>query len=158
MTFNNCQIISHNRSSLYSGIYLQQFIPVLFLLSRIKFLIEKIILDMLSVFFNSIRCKTRCVASLLCNISYLTSVTAYTCHIWLYFIIMKRIGDVEENSGPQYNSFQSFSIVQGNLNSLCTHNFIKFSFPKLTLRLNKVAFNVSLKLFWIVVFYLMMLI
>ena len=36
------------------------------------------------------------IASLLCNILYLTSVTLYTCHIWLYFIIIKRSGDVEK--------------------------------------------------------------
>ena len=130
------------------------------LFSSTKFLNEKIILDLLSVFVNSIRSSTRCVASFLSNILYLTSITVNTCHIWLYFIIIKRSGDVEveENPGPQYNSFQSFSIIHWKLNSVCAHNFIKLSFLQTTLRIINVIFHVSLKLFWIVVFYLMMLI
>ena len=123
----NRKIISHNRSKLYSGINLLQSLPVYLLLSYIKFLIEKIILDLLSVFVNSIRFNTRYVASLLCNILYLTSVTVYTYLIWLYFIIIKQSGDIKENSGPLYNSCQSFSIFHWNLNSTYAQNFVKLS-------------------------------
>ena len=42
-------------------------------------------------------------------------------------IIIKRNGDAEESTGPQYNSYQSFSIFHWNLNSICAHNFIKLS-------------------------------
>ena len=296
--FSNREIISHNRSNLYSGINLQQSLPVIWLLSFIKFLIEKIILDLLSVFVNIIRfntryvasvlcntryvasvlcntryvasvlcntryvasvlcntryvasvlcntryvasvlcntryvasvlcntryvasvlcntryvasvlcntryvasvlcntryvasvlcntryvasvlcntryvasvlcntryvasvlCNTRYVASVLCNTRYvasvlcnslcLTSVTEYTCHIWLHFIIINRSGDVEENPGPHYNSCQSFSILYWNPNSIFAHNFIKLSLFCACLS----------ETFWIVVFYQMMLI
>ena len=146
--FNNCEIISHNRSNPYSGINLQQFLPILLFLSRIKFLIEKIILDLLSVFVNSIRFNTRYVVSLLCNSQCLTSVTEYTYYVWLYFIIIKRRGVVEENPGSQYNSCQRFSVFYWNLNSICAHNFIKLA----------LLLVVSQKRFWVVVFYLMMLI
>ena len=105
--FNNREIFSHNRPNL--------------------FLIEKIILVLLSVFVNSIRFITRYVSSLLCNILYLTSIIVYTYHIWLYFIIIKRSGDLEENPGPHYNSCQSFSIFHWSLNSICANNFIKLS-------------------------------
>ena len=88
--FNNREIVSHKRSNLRSGINLQQFLQVLLFLSCIKLLIEKIILNLFSVFVNSIRANTIYVASLLCNILYLISVTVYTYHIWLYFIIIKR--------------------------------------------------------------------
>ena len=56
---------------------------------------------------------------------YLTSVTTYTYHVWLYFIIINQGCDVEENPGPHYNSCQSFSIFHWNLNSNCAHNVIK---------------------------------
>ena len=88
--FNNRDIVSHKRSNLRSGINLQQFLQVLLFLSCIKLLIEKIILNLFSVFVNSIRANTIYVASLLCSILYLISVTVYTYHIWLYFIIIKR--------------------------------------------------------------------
>ena len=111
---NNREIISCNRSNLYSGINLQQFLPVHLLLSSIKFLFEKIILDLLSVFVNSIQFNTLYFASVLCNILYLTSVTVYLTsvtvyvlnvliyvlyfyHIWLYFITIKQKGDAEKH-------------------------------------------------------------
>ena len=148
--FNNREIISYNRSNLYSGINLQQFHPVLLILFWIKFLIEKIILVLFSIFVSSIRFNTRYVASLPSNVLYVTSVTAYTYHIRLYFIIIKQSGDVKENPGPQYNSCQSFPIFSWNLNNICAYNFIKLPFLH--------VYIVSLKLFWIAIFYLMMLI
>ena len=97
------------------------------LLSCIKFFIETIILDLLCEFLNSIRFDTRYVASLLCSTLYPTSVTVYTYHIWLCFIIIKRSGNVKENPGPQYNSCQNFSVFHWNLNNICAYNFIKLS-------------------------------
>ena len=99
-------------------------------------LIEKIVLDFLSVFIKSTRFNTRYVASLLCNILYLTSLTIYTCHIWLYFMIIKQSGDVGGNPGPQYNSCQSFSMFHWNLNSICAHTFIKLSLPRVYITAN----------------------
>ena len=48
-------------------------------------------------------------------------------HIWLYLIIFDRSGDVEKNSEPKPNSYQSFSICHWNLNSSSAHNFLKLS-------------------------------
>ena len=81
--FYNREIISHNRSNLYSSINLQQFLQVLLLWSYIKFLIEKVILDLLSVFVSSIRFNTRYVTSLFYRILYLTSANVYSVVKWL---------------------------------------------------------------------------
>ena len=51
-------------------------------------------------------------------------------HIWLYLILTKRRGDIEQNPGPKSNSSQSFSICHWNLNSNSAQNFIKISLLK----------------------------
>ena len=51
----------------------------------------------------------------------------YVYHIWLCFKIIKRRGDIEENSGPKCNSNQSFFICHPNPNSITAHNCFKIS-------------------------------
>ena len=48
-------------------------------------------------------------------------------YVWLYLILTKRSGDIEQNPGPKSNSCQNFSICHWNLNIIFAHNFIKIS-------------------------------
>ena len=50
--------------------------------------------------------------------------------MWLYLILTKRSGDIEQNPGPKSNSCQRFSICHWNLTSVSAHNFIKISLLK----------------------------
>ena len=58
-------------------------------------------------------------------------------HIWLYLIIFDRSGDVEKNSEPKPNSYQSFSICHWNLNSSSMHNFLKLSLLRAYITVHK---------------------
>ena len=51
-------------------------------------------------------------------------------HTWLYLILTKRSGDIEQNHRPKSNSSQSFSICHWNHNSISAHNLIKVSLLK----------------------------
>ena len=51
----------------------------------------------------------------------------YLRYIWLYSILVKLSGDVEENPGPKPKPCQSFSICHWNVNSVSAHNFSKVS-------------------------------
>ena len=46
-------------------------------------------------------------------------------HFWIFKIVLKLSGDIEENLGPKPSSSQSF--CQWNLNSISAHNYIKLS-------------------------------
>ena len=67
---------------------------------------------------------------LLLRFLHIYTLATYVFHIWLYLILTKRSGDIDQNSGPKSNSSQSFSISHWNLNSISTHNFIKISLLK----------------------------
>ena len=67
---------------------------------------------------------------LLLRIFHICALATYVFHIWLYLILTKRSGDIEQNPGPKSNSSQSFSICHWNLNSISAHNFIKISLLK----------------------------
>ena len=67
---------------------------------------------------------------LLLRILHIYALATYVFHIWLYLILTKRSGDIEQNPGPRSNSFKSFSICQWNLNSISAHNVIKISLLK----------------------------
>ena len=54
----------------------------------------------------------------------------YLFHVWLYLILTKRSGDIEQSPGPKSNSFQSFSICHWKRNSISAHNLIKISLLK----------------------------
>ena len=51
----------------------------------------------------------------------------YLRYIWLYSILVKLSGDVEENPSPKPSPCQSFSIYHWNVNSVSAHNFRKVS-------------------------------
>ena len=54
---------------------------------------------------------------LLLRIFHIYTFATYMFHIWLYLILTKRSGDIEHNPGPNFNSFQRFSICHWNLNN-----------------------------------------
>ena len=54
-------------------------------------------------------------------------LSTYLFHSWLFLIMTKRSGDIEQNPGPKPDSCQSFSICHWNLNSISAHNFSKLS-------------------------------
>ena len=57
-------------------------------------------------------------------------LVTYVFHIWLYLILTKQSGDIEQNLRPKSNSSQSFLVCHWNLNSISVHNFIKISLLK----------------------------
>ena len=134
--FSNHEIISHNRSNLYSVIILQQVLPVLLLFSSIKFLLEIYTWFAFSTCFQH-PINTRYVASFLCNIFYLTWMPYISYFHTLYFIIFKRSSDVEENPGPQHNPCKSFSIFHWNLNCIYSHNCVKLPLIRSLIEANK---------------------
>ena len=58
---------------------------------------------------------------------YIFMTVLYLRHIWLYSILIKLSGDVEENPGPKRKPCQSFSICHWNVNSVSAYNFSKVS-------------------------------
>ena len=67
---------------------------------------------------------------LLLRIFHIYALATYVFHVWLFLILTKRSGDIEQNHRPKSNSSQSFSICHWNLNSISAHNSIKISFLK----------------------------
>ena len=67
---------------------------------------------------------------LVIRIIHIYVLVTYVFHVWLYLILTKRSGDIEQNPGPKPNSCQSFSICHWNLNSISAHNFIRISLLK----------------------------
>ena len=61
----------------------------------------------------------------------------YVRYIWLYSILVKLSGDVEESTGPKHEPRQSFSICHWNANSVSAHNFSKFFFRRAYISINK---------------------
>ena len=61
------------------------------------------------------------------KILFIYMLSTYLFHFWLFLILTKRSGDIEQNSGPKPNSCQSFSICHWNFNSISADNFIKLS-------------------------------
>ena len=58
---------------------------------------------------------------------YIFMTVLYLRYIWLYSILVKLSGDVEENPGPKPKPCQSFSTCHWNVNSVSSHNFSKVS-------------------------------
>ena len=67
---------------------------------------------------------------LLLRIFHIYALVAYVFHIWLYLILTKQSGDIEQDPGLNSNSSQSFSICHWSLNSISAHNFNKISLLK----------------------------
>ena len=61
----------------------------------------------------------------------------YLRYIWLYSILVKLSGDVEEKSGLKPKPCQSFSICHWNVNSVSTHNFSKVSLLRAYISIHK---------------------
>lgn len=53
-------------------------------------------------------------------------LSTYMSHVWLCLIRTKQNGCIEQNSGPEPNSFQTFSICHWNRNNISMHNFIHY--------------------------------
>lgn len=53
-------------------------------------------------------------------------LSTYMSHVWLCLIRTKQSGCIEQNSGPEPNSFQTFSICHWNCNNISMHNFIHY--------------------------------
>ena len=58
--------------------------------------------------------------------------------MWLYTLVIKRSGDIEENPGPKPNSCECLSIFHWNLNKPSAHNFIKLFFLRAYISINKI--------------------
>ena len=71
------------------------------------------------------------------RISYICLLLAFIHHIWLYLIIYNQSWDIEKNSGPKPNFYQSFSICHWNLNGISTHNVLKVSFLRSYITVHK---------------------
>ena len=57
-------------------------------------------------------------------------LVTYLFHVWLYLILTKQSGGIEQNPLPKSNSYQSFSFCHWNLNRTFAHGFIKISLSK----------------------------
>ena len=77
-----------------------------------------------------LRKNTKIINILVIRIIHIYVLGTYKFHVWLYLILTKRSGDIEQNRGPKSNSCQSFYICHLNLNSISAHNFIKISLLK----------------------------
>ena len=64
------------------------------------------------------------------RIFHIYGLVTYVFHVWLYLVLTKRTGDIEQNPRPKPNSCQSFSIWHWNFNSFSAHSFIKISLLK----------------------------
>ena len=68
---------------------------------------------------------------------YIFMTVLYLRYIWLYRILVKLRGDVEENPGPKPKPCQSFSICHWNVNSVSAHNFSKVSLLRAYISIHK---------------------
>ena len=68
---------------------------------------------------------------------YIYMTVLYLRYIWLYSILVKLSGDVEENPGSECKSCQSFSICHWNVNSVSAHNFSKVSLLRAYMSIHK---------------------
>ena len=78
-------------------------------------------------FINLLPNKPKFISLSFVRISYICVLLTFIQHIWLYFIIFNRTGDIEKNPGPKPNCYQTFSICHLNLDSITAHNFLKVS-------------------------------
>ena len=77
-------------------------------------------------FINLLQIKARFISLSVFRISYICVLLAFIHHTWVYMIIFTRRVDIEKNTGPKPNFYQSFSICPWNLNSISAHNFLLF--------------------------------
>ena len=67
-----------------------------------------------------------------------SNAVSYIHHIWLYTLAIKRSGAIEDNRGPKINSCERLPIFHSKLNSTSGHNFIKLSFLRVYISINKI--------------------
>ena len=58
--------------------------------------------------------------------------------MWLYFLAIKRCGDIKENPGPMPKSCDCLPVCHWNLNSISAHKFIKLSLLRAYISINKI--------------------
>ena len=68
---------------------------------------------------------------------YICVTVLYLRCIWLYSILLKLSGDVEENPDPKPKPCQNFSICRWNVNSVSAHNFSKVSLLRAYISIHK---------------------
>ena len=78
-----------------------------------------------SAFLSLLRVKFRTIHTCLNLILYISILLLYANHFWLYEIVLKFSGNIEENPRRKSGSNRSFSICHRNLNSISAHNYIK---------------------------------
>ena len=93
-----------------------------------------------SSFLSSLRVRLSTIQSCLNLILCISIFLHYGNHFWLYEIVLKLSGDIEENPGPKPSSNQHFSIFHRNLNRIFAHNYIKISLSRAYLFTHKFDF------------------
>ena len=92
---------------------------------------------MVSLFPKFLHANCRHIFIYLCLALYICMTVLYLRYIWLYSILVKLSGDVEENPGPKPKPCQSFSICHWNVNSVSAHNFSKVSLLRAYVSIHK---------------------
>ena len=77
---------------------------------------------------------------LVIRIFHIYVLATYVLRVWLYLILAKGSGGIEQNPGPKSNSCQSFSISHWNSNSISAHNFLKISLLRTYIATHKLDF------------------
>ena len=76
--------------------------------------------------------------------------TFVSCNLlcWLYIILITLSGDVDLNPGPKCKATQTLSTCHRNLNSICAHNFAKFSLLEAYVSVHKFDIIYLIETFW----------
>ena len=126
--FNTCKNMYCNSGNIYNKalrIYSSFiFFRVIFIWVAYLFSLAVCLMSSSSIL---LRAEFRISYTYLNTILYFSITLIYVNHTWLYNILMKLCGDVEENPKPKPNSNQIFSICHWNLNSISAHDYIKLS-------------------------------
>ena len=109
------QKLSHTRECTFNAI----FICAAYLFTYLEIL--------KSSSLSSLRVKFCIIHTCLNLILYISILLLCANHFWLYEIVLKLSGEIEENPGPKPSSNQGFSICHWNLNSIFACNYIKVS-------------------------------
>ena len=128
--FNNRFIVWGNfRTNLFHNKWYSNFNFIFFLVFFIA-VIDSIIFMMyiVSLFPKFFHATCKHIFIYLRLALYIFMTVLYLRYIWLYSILVKLSGDVEENPGPKPKSCQSFWIYHWKVNSVYTIILVKFPF------------------------------
>ena len=78
-----------------------------------------------SQFFKFIKVKFCTICTCLNLILYISTLLLYANRFWLYEVVLKLSGDIEENPRPKPSSKQSLFINHSNLNITFAHNYTR---------------------------------